>query len=309
MLITSAPGKIILLGEHAVVYGQPAIALAIDLRLKCRIHFSEDFRVNGWKMSRSINPYITTAVDKVWRGPPLSIYTDSRIPSGSGLGSSAAVSVSLIAGLMHMREGFTEREVAKLAFEVESEVQGRASPIDTSVSAHGYGIFIDRKEGGDFLWMIEKDTRRWYIHHIPVEEMTFVIGYTGIHAPTGLLVDRVRMRVEKSENARSIIREIGAISEEGLRALQHVDLVELGDLMNRNHKLLSSLGVSSPELEKLVMAARPHAYGAKLTGAGGGGSMIALTDTPDRVCEAIKFAGGEPILARAGVMGVRVEQM
>lgn len=309
MPITSAPGKIILFGEHAVVYGQPAVALAVDLRLKCRIYFSEDFLVNGWKISRSINPYISAAIDKVWRGPPLSIYTESSIPSGSGLGSSAAVSVALTAGLMHMRGGFTEREVAELAFEVESEVQGRASPIDTSVSSHGYGIFIDRKKGEDFLWMIERDTLRWYIHHIPIEKMTFVIGYTGIHAPTGPLVEKVRTKVERDEAARTIIEEIGSISEEGLRALRCGDTVKLGDLMNRNHELLSSLGVSSNALEKLVRASRPYAYGAKLTGAGGGGSMIALTDTPDRVCDAIKSAGGEPIIARAGAEGVRIEQI
>jgi mevalonate kinase len=307
MVVTSAPGKLILLGEHAVVFGQPAVAMAINRRLTCRVHSSEDYRVNGWIMNRGTNPYVSAAIESIWRGSPLSVHTESQIPSGSGLGSSAAVSVSVIAALMRMRGGFTEMEVARGAFEVERAVQGRASPIDTSVSAHGCGIFIDRSPGSNLLWKMSTGAMEWYVHHIAVPEMTFVVGYTGIHASTGPLVEGVRRLVEKKAWAQQVVEEIGSLSMEGSRALRGRDLVALGNLMNENQELLSLLGVSCPELDKLIQASLPYAYGAKLTGAGGGGSMVALTDRAERVCEIIERSGGQPIVVSIGEQGVRIE--
>jgi mevalonate kinase len=307
MVITSAPGKLILLGEHAVVFGKPAIAVAIDLRLRCIASPSVEFTINGKTISDAYRSYIQASMDKVWRGDPVSIKTFSDLPSGSGMGSSAAVTVATLAALMHLRSGFREPRVARLGFEVESEVQGRASPIDTSVSTHGQGIFVDKEIGQDHLWTMSMDERTWHIHHLRVPEMTLVVGYTGIHASTGPLVDMVKNEVNRSQWAREAIDRIGEISLEGMSALRNNDLVSLGELMDEDHGLLSRLGVSCPELESLVRAARPLSYGAKLTGAGGGGSMIALTDDPEKVSEAIREKGGEPIIVHTGVQGVRVE--
>jgi mevalonate kinase len=206
-----------------------------------------------------------------------------------------------------MRGGFTEMEVARGAFEVERAVQGRASPIDTSVSAHGCGIFIDRSPGSNLLWKMSTGAMEWYVHHIAVPEMTFVVGYTGIHASTGPLVEGVRRLVEKKAWAQQVVEEIGSLSMEGSRALRGRDLVALGNLMNENQELLSLLGVSCPELDKLIQASLPYAYGAKLTGAGGGGSMLALTDRAERVCEIIERSGGQPIVVSIGEQGVRIE--
>jgi len=307
MVSTSAPGKLILFGEHAVVFGEPATAVAIDRRLRCRVKEGAAYTVNGIPLSEESQPYISTVIAHRWRGRPLTIETESEIPSGSGLGSSAAVSVAMTAAIGAMSGGLHEEEVAEAAFEVESEVQGRASPIDTSVCTHGHGIFVDRSRGERCLWRIRRDTRQWYVHHLDVPRMTFVIGHTGIKAATGPLVARVSRFVERSSFAREVICEIGELSSVGVEAIMRGERERLGALMNRNQKLLAILGVSSPELDRLIGAALPHSYGAKLTGAGGGGSMVALTDEVEKVCQAIERCGGRAMVAHTGARGVTLD--
>ncbi|MDD1746674.1 MAG: mevalonate kinase [Methanomassiliicoccales archaeon] len=310
MVITSAPGKVILLGEHAVVFGQPAIAVAVDLRLRCHVHRCGSFTMNGAPLSPKLHPYIHSAIASNWSSEPLCIETHSDIPSGSGMGSSAAISTSLLAALKVLKGGrVVEEEVARDAFEVESSVQGRASPIDTSTSSHGQGVFVDSRAGDRLLWHLQKDIREWYIHDCQVPRMSLVVGYTGIHAATGPLVAKVKRFSDRTVFARDIIEEIGGIVREGMTCLKANDLEALGRLMTRDHKLLAILGVSHPSLNKLVKAALPYSYGAKLTGAGGGGSMIALTDRPDAVSEAIRIKGGMPIKVVTGEAGVRLEDM
>jgi mevalonate kinase len=307
MVVTSAPGKLILLGEHAVVFGQPAIATAISLRLRCRATPSTAFTVNGYPLSERGHPYIHSAIRAGWKGKPLAIETDADFPSGSGMGSSAAVSVATLAALHHMRGEIDPRQIAEEAFGVELAVQGRASPIDTSVSTHGQGILVDDKEGPGLLWHMSRDTRHWYIHHLEVPQLSLVIGFTGICAPTGPLVAKVKRYADRTGFARDLIEEIGALTREGMGALKRKDLVRLGQLMTADHKLLTVLGVSCRELDTLVDACLPLSYGAKLTGAGGGGSMVALTDRPAEVSDLIRKRGATPFTVRTGVDGVRVD--
>ncbi len=308
MVVTSAPGKVILLGEHAVVFGRPAIALAIGLRSRCRAQIIDDHIGSVDRIGVQHGSYISTAIHCSWDGGPLDIEIQSQLPSGSGLGSSAAVTVATLGAIASLKGEFDEETIARQAFEVESVVQGRASPIDTSVSAHGKGIFISSERGSDLLWHISKDTRNWYIHDCEVPDMTLVVGFTGNKAPTGPLVAKVKRYVDHTRFAREIIDEIGDITLEGLQRMRSGDVEGLGRLMNRNHGLLAILGVCTPPLQKLVDAALPHSYGAKLTGAGGGGSMIALTDAPEKVAEAIKGRGGIPFIVGTGVEGVKVEE-
>lgn len=307
MPVVSAPGKIILLGEHAVVFGKPAIAMGIDMRLTCKVAEGRSNMVNGQPLSDRYHSYIAVAIRDHWDGGPLNVTVDSEIPTGSGLGSSAALSVALLGAMSAMRGGIDEEGVARAAFDVESKVQGRASPLDTSVSCHGHGVYIDSIEGEGLLWHIERDVRQWYVHHCQVPDLTFVIGFTGVRAPTGPLVAKVKRYVDRTRFAMEVVDEIGTITEEGARRLRDRDVVALGGLMTRDHNLLTILGVSSPELQRLVDATLPYSYGAKLTGAGGGGSMIALTDRPEKVVEAIQRRGGTPYVVRTGVDGVRVE--
>jgi len=303
----SAPGKIILFGEHAVVFGEPALALAIDLRISSSVTKSDSYRVNGHPMRKKHHAYVSASLDEAWNGPPVNVDTESRIPSGSGLGSSAAVTVSCVGAMLAEKARFDPESVAKKAYAVENKVQGRASPIDTSTSTHGQGILVSPDKSDGFLWQVERGDTKWNVHHCEVPKLEFVVGYTGIHAATGPLVAKVKKLVESDTDAAKRVRRIGEIVAEGVAALRKNDKERLGALMDENHAALNSLGVGHPALEKLVDACRGISYGAKLTGAGGGGSMIVLTDDVDKVAKAIAKAGGDPIVAEVGCEGVRIE--
>ncbi len=305
-LTASAPGKVILLGEHAVVYGKPALAMAIDLRFRCTIAPSDSVLINGWEIDRAKHPYTSHILNEHWRGG-IEIETSSDIPSGSGLGSSAALCASLNTAIMAYGMEPDEEVCARRSFEAELNAQGSASPVDTSASVHGQGIAVNL-EGGKPLWGISHAERRWSISHLDVPRLTLVIGHTGISAPTGPLVAKVRRYYEHSNFAKDIVDEIGSLTEDAAKALSSGDRVGLGSMMTEDHKLLSILGVSSRELDKLVQAALPYSFGAKLTGAGGGGSMIALTDRPDKVCEAIERRGGRPYVVSSGQPGAIIEK-
>ncbi|MFW6040211.1 MAG: mevalonate kinase [Thermoplasmatota archaeon] len=309
MISCSAPGKVILFGEHAVVYGKPAIALAVDRRVRCKMSkANEKTTVNGYDINYQHHSYILKCIEKTGVSDPLKITTVSDLPSGAGMGSSAAITVSTLGGLYNLK-GFSELEsIAKDAFQIEYEVQGGASPIDTSTSLHGSAVMVYEKEMNNLLWTIEKDGKVWNVHHIKIPDIHIVIGDTGIGAPTGPLVEKVRRFYSKSNFAKEVIEDIGNLVLEGRKALEEEDLHKIGKLMNKNHKLLSILGVSHPKLNGLVKAAKRYSYGAKLTGAGGGGSIVALTEHPEKVASAIEERGGTPYILDSSKNGLKVEQ-
>ena len=296
MARASSPGKLILFGEHAVVFGEPALATAIDLRTEVYARLHDEWLVDGASLEDTKYAYVRRAVESGWKGPPLWLEIRSMIPLGCGLGSSAAVSVATLGALAALQGPVDVERVARAAFEVEHGVQGRASPIDTSTASHGAAVLVRKEPGEGLLWRIDRGDRHWFLHHCSLPPTVFVVGNTGIAAPTGPLVAGVKERVDRDPRVAAAVREIGEITLDGLAALQRADLVRAGELMDRNHELLNLLGVGHPLLEKFVAAARPFAYGAKLTGAGGGGSMVALTDKPEEVRAAIEAAGGKAFL-------------
>jgi mevalonate kinase len=307
IVTASAPGKLIILGEHAVVYGKPAIAIAIDRRMRCALSRSSETVLNGRQFDADKHPYLKQMMKQC---PfPVRIETESAIPPGSGLGSSAALSTAFLKALNGLKgNDISDEGLATDAFLTEYEVQGRASPLDTSASTHGMGIAVNGpKETGDHLWDISMKGNTWSVHDLKIPKMTIVVGHTGIHAATGPLVEKVRRYRKKSGFAADIVDEIGNITIEGMDALNKGDIVRLGRLMTEDHKLLSILGVSCNELNKLVNASLRYSYGAKLTGAGGGGSMIALTDRPEKVCETITMHNGTPFVVRTGERGAVFE--
>jgi mevalonate kinase len=307
----TAPGKMILFGEHSVVYRGPAIVLAIDRRARVVASKRDDKKVYidaedlGFSGYFEDNEYYALS-GKAWRGRNLSalnvaskkvmehigveggvnLVVRSMIPIAVGLGSSAAVCVATTAAVGELYNGnLTKKEIAELSFEGEKIIHGTPSGVDNNVSTFG-GIMKYEKGQPFESFKLE-------------QQLPFVIGNTRKKRSTKNLVDEVRLLREKNpEIIDNIIDSIGKISKQGLNALFNRDLEKIGDLMNINHGLLSALGVSTPELDDLVYAARREgALGAKLTGAGGGGCMIALAmeDSLSRIEKGIMRSRGQSI--------------
>lgn len=301
---SSAPGKVILFGEHAVVFGEPALAVAINLRTTVRIAPAQSWSVSGGSIDAPKQKYIKTAAESLKVGRPLRIDVELQIPEGSGMGSSAAVTVATLGALHSLRGDGDPETIAREAFDVEHAVQGRASPIDTSTSTHGQAVLVLRRMEPGFLWKIEKGDRSWYLHHRDMPSISIVVGHTGVEGATGPLVEKVKAFADRSQKAQDMIAEIGQITLEGVEAIGERDWERVGELMDRNHVLLNSLGVGHELLDRYIRAVRPYALGAKLTGAGGGGSMIALTEEPAKAAKAIEEAGGRAYRVSTGVAGL-----
>ena len=299
MTTSSAPGKVYLFGEHAVVYGEPAVPCAIELRARVTVETREsgmrvsagDLTLDGFTVEydgeASGRPdvdvsdslvdaamgYVNEAIDQAKDAAGVEdvgfeITVDSEIPLGAGLGSSAAVVVAAIdAATRELGVELDPAEIADRAYRVEHAVQnGEASRADTFCSAMGGAV---RVEGDD-------------CRQIEAPDIPFVIGYDGGAGDTGELVRGVRRLRNEYDFAADTVGTIGNVVREGEETLAAGDLAELGRLMNFNHGLLSALGVSSRSLDAMVWAARDAgALGAKLTGAGGGGCIVALDETPE----------------------------
>ncbi len=297
MVICSAPGKIYLFGEHAVVYGEPAIACAIELRTRVSIKSSDIISISSdigtTGLDFEVHPYVSSAIKKLGQ-MNVSVDISSDLPVGSGLGSSAAVTIATLAAInAELGLGYNNEELAKMGHEIEREVQGAASPTDTFVSVFGGVVEIPSRKQLDML------------------ECGIVIGNTNKGASpkkTARLVKQVAsLKKEYPDIIDPIIRTIGSFAKKGEVLISKKDYNSLGKLMNVNHGLLDGLGVGTAELSALVYAARDAgAFGAKITGAGGGGCMVALTDSPDAVAEAIKGVGGRAIITSFTSQGVTI---
>jgi mevalonate kinase len=225
------------------------------------------------------------------------ITVESAIPLGAGLGSSAAVVVAGIdAATRELGVELAPETIADRAYQVEYEVQdGQASRADTFCSAMGGAV---RVEGDDCRQLIDVPT------------LPFVIGYDGDAGDTGELVAGVRSLKDEYGFAADTVAAIGDIVRSGERALREDDVGEIGRLMDFNHGLLSALGVSARSLDSMVWAAREAgADGAKLTGAGGGGCIVAL-DRSEQTRTALEYTPGCETAFRAELDtdGVRVEE-
>jgi mevalonate kinase len=300
MTTASAPGKVYLFGEHAVVYGEPAVPCAIERRARVtvdrrpeglRIH-ADDLSLSGFTVEYQGTPddhpdidvseslveaamgYVTGAIEQVRDATDapdagFEVRIESDIPLGAGLGSSAAVVVAAIdAATRELGVELPVAKIADLAYQVEYDVQdGQASRADTFCATMGGGVRIE----GDDCRTVETPT------------LPFVIGYDGGSGDTGELVAGVRALKNDYGFAADTVGAIGDLVREGESLLDRDPedaIPDLGRLMNVNHGLLSALGVSSRALDAMVWAARDAgAAGAKLTGAGGGGCIVALDPT------------------------------
>lgn len=311
----SAPGKVILFGEHAVVYGEASLSLAINRRTRVQGEPRPDATtVNGYPLDTVHHGYIHQALRAGWQGGPLRLETHSDIPSASGVGSSAALSVATVAVLQRLRGEATDpRQVALGAFETEFETQGAASPNDTTVSSAGGGVLLAPRAldlpGVQPLWEIHRGERRWAAHRVRLPSLPLVVATCARKSRTSEQVAKVRRFVEHNAFGRDVVKEIGRITLEGLHALDRGDLRRVGQLMNRNHECLHTLGVDSPELARLIDAARkaPGTFGAKITGAGGGGSIVVLTEEPEEARRILEPLSLHAFVVQPDLHGVLIE--
>ncbi|MEE3082638.1 MAG: mevalonate kinase [Candidatus Thermoplasmatota archaeon] len=327
MVVASAPGKCILFGEHAVVYGQPAVAVAIDARATVEIQKSNSgWKIDGMKFDKSRHPHIDAVRKRLWSndgGPALEITVESELFGAAGLGSSAAICSAFSAALLHARgtdpDALPHSGIATTAHLAEAEAQdGRASPIDTSTSSLGGAVFVSDRKESLAEWQYTRDLRidgerrTWEVHSIElpesVREAHIVIGFTGRPGSTAEMVSKVANLLKSEPERMSDIERIGHVTRAGVTALNLGNLEAIGIAMNECHRLLQNLGVSDDDLDRMVEAALPSSLGAKMTGAGGGGCMIALTQEPRRTSEAIELAGGRTLVSPLGASGVRIEE-
>lgn len=305
----SAPGKIILFGEHAVVYGRPAIAIPLaELRATAAIQNSkrEGIRLVAPDLNEDVmladldenNPFaFTLRLFKQEAGikelPNLRITVRSAIPIASGLGSGAAITAAVLRGLAQ-HFGISELNapgaISDMTYQVEMLHHGTPSGVDNTVVAYEKPVYFSRQTPEN---RIEPFTVK--------KPLNLLIGITGKSSHTISVVADVRRQWEADQDRwNRLFDSVGRIAKEARVALEQGDLETIGHLMSDNHRWLHRMTVSSPELDKLVGAAESAgALGAKLSGAGRGGTMIALVtpETQTAVSEALTAAGATTIYA------------
>lgn len=325
MVKASAPGKCILFGEHAVVYGQPALACSISQRMTIELEAEETF--DNWRLDgRSFNPKKHPHIDFLRKQlppveeQPIHIRIRGSIPKASGLGSSAALSVALCGALQQLRgEDLNPLQASELSHRAEASAQGgRASPMDTATSSFGGFVVLSDTVEDDLEYLgvrtmdVEGTMLQWHLHtfdaKIP-ENVALVIGNTGVHGSTSAMVKQVADLLHEDPSRSVELETIGAIARRGIQALKEGKMEAVGQAMTENHMVLRSLGVSSPELERLIRAAAPSSLGVKLTGAGGGGCMIALTMNPEETVGAIEMEGGRAFITHFNEPGLEIEHL
>jgi mevalonate kinase len=303
MTTASAPGKIILFGEHAVVYGRPALAVPV-VQVQATVTVTANSRRGTWIEAPNIDLSselsglaldhpLAAAVNAVFAAlnishpPACTVYIQSTIPVASGLGSGAAVSVATLRALSaYLGRRFSDEQVNRMAYEIERLHHGTPSGVDNTVVTYAQPVY--------------------FVKDRPIESFhaglpfTLVIADTGVSSPTKLAVADVRKAWEAGpERIEAIFDAIARIVRRARHAIETGDRPALGALMDKNHSLLQQLTVSSPELDRLVEVARSSgAEGAKLSGAGRGGNMIALVEPKrtEKVAQALRQAGAKRVL-------------
>jgi len=287
----AAPGKVILFGEHAVVFGQPAIASTIDRGIRVAVSRREGHTDGPVLRSTNAMLPVRSKPDPDGEGPErlrqalavlrdvcgervreLSFSVDGAIPAGAGLGSSAALAVALVRGVHRFfGEDIGDDDLIARAFAVERVFHGNPSGVDHTTIVTG-GVCSYEKGVGDSV-----GTATPLVLARPVR---LVVGVAGPHAGTAIAVGALRERARRHPDHYAHLYEgIGALSRAARVHLERGELAAVGELMDLNQGYLNALGVSTPAIEALCAIARERgALGAKLSGAGGGGAVIALVD-------------------------------
>jgi hydroxymethylglutaryl-CoA reductase len=290
-------GKVLLAGEHAVVYGSHALAVPIPLATRAHVQNAQKKGVHllipTWGVEGHLHQndlqnslhqslwLILQRLDLADANIVLTVHAD--VPRAMGLGGSAALAVAVVRALsQHFTLNLTDEAVIALAFEAEKVAHGTPSGVDNALATLGRPLLFRRGEPP---------------HITPLrvqQDINLVVGLSRTESLTAKTVAQVRKAWQRNAKLYDgIFADIDSLALQAAAAMQAHDLPLLGELMNVNHGLLNALQVSTAELEELVDISRRHgALGAKLTGGGGGGSMVALCgDDPERCVQALQKAG------------------
>lgn len=329
-IIVSAPGKLMLLGEHAVVYDHPCLVTAVDQRMRATVEIldssefqleAEDVKVTGYKKPLSElgkgdipkgakfveiavanllnNPEILKRVQNDRSKMGIRITTASEFSSQFGFGSSSASTVCTIKAVSELLGlNLINKEIFDLAFKTVLDIQGKGSGFDVAAAVYGGTLYF--VTGGKVIEPLEIPT------------LPLLVGYSGIKADTVTLINKVKEAFTgKERRLDEIYNQISALVEKAKAALLTQDWQAFGELMNQNQQYLRELGISIPKLDDMInISLSAGAYGAKLSGAGGGDCMIAVCpkDKELLVKAGIAQAGGQVIGVKTNAEGVRIEE-
>lgn len=318
-ITVSTPGKLMLMGEHAVVYGRPCIVTAVDQRMKVTVELLDQpiFRLEAAELNiinyqkpilnlgikeipkeaKFAEIAVRNFINKYKISSGLKIKTHANFSANFGFGSSSAVCVGVIKALSEvMQKKLSEKELFDLSYKTVLDVQGKGSGFDVAAAIYGETLYF--KNAGQ---VIE------YLH---IDRLNLIIGYSGVKADTVSMMNLVSEKMKNyKEGVEKIFDSIAKLVDEGKKAIIEKDWERLGTLMDYNQNYLEDLGVSTDKLNLMIDAAKKAgAYGAKLSGAGGGDCMIALVSYDNRlkVSNAITDIGGEIIDVKIGAEGVKI---
>ncbi len=284
--IASAPGKCILFGEHAVVYGYPSIALAINIRSYCKItenkqkgislilkNYNKKLNfIDLHELSERIPPkytQIAVGLDLIRKNYNISIkdieiILNSDLWPEAGLGSSASTSVAFLAALSdYYKLKLKKEEISEFAYKLEKIVHGKPSGIDNTICSQGGAILYEKHK----FQKIEFD-----------KNLQVLVTYSGKTHNTKKAIENVKdFYINSPKISIELFKKIKKLTLSGISKLEKGNFREIGNLMTENQQILYKFGLSSPEIKEIVqIATSNNAFGSKLTGAGMGGCVISI---------------------------------